>query len=333
MKKLIVLALAVVLIFTIGIFIVGNKGSSVGGNTSEADTPGVESLMGRGWLALEDGDWQRADEFFERVLDIDHQHAPAYLGKLCAELNIKAEADLANHVRPLDDMRNYQRALQFADARYKAKVTGYNQAIMARMQEHQIGSIIQLGGYNWRVLDVKDGKALIITENIIERRPYNVDAKEITWETCTLRKYLNGEFLQTFTNEEQGRIAETRISNPDNLWYGTTGGNDTVDKVFLLSLEEVNKYFGDSGDYQNKRRKEYSNGKWVSADNGYGFSNANDSDRAAHYSSQASWWWLRSPGCGSSDAASVGVSGGVIVNGLLVGNVHNGVRPALWLNL
>jgi len=119
----------------------------------------------------------------------------------------------------------------------------------------KIGSIIPFGNYKWRVLDVQDGNALIITEDVIEERPYNEENEGVTWRTCDLRKYLNNEFLRKFTKEQQGRIVEKKIPNPDNLWYGTKGGRDTRDKVFLLSLEEVDKYFGNSGDYLNKRRK------------------------------------------------------------------------------
>jgi len=74
-----------------------------------------------------------------------------------------------------------------------------------------LGGVIQFGGHDWRVLDVQNNRALIITENIIERRPYNVELDDVTWETSTLRRYLNGEFLQKFSREDQARIAETRI--------------------------------------------------------------------------------------------------------------------------
>ena len=300
----------------------------------EADAaPTVESLMKRGWMFLEDEEWKQADEYFDWVLDIDPEHAPAFLGKLCVELKIKDEANLANRVKPLDNMRNYQRALRFADACLSKKLEGYNQAIKARPL--QVGSVIQFGGYDWRVLDVQGNKALIITEHIIEQRPYNVELTEVTWEMCTLRKYLNGEFLQKFSKEEQARISETRINNPNNLWYGTAGGNDTTDKIFLLSLEEADKYFGNSGDYENKRRKSWDdkNDKWVSADDGFAFSNVNDSDRIAQYNNQVSWWYLRSPGRSSLLAAPVFYDGPVYVRGLSVGSARGGVRPALWLNL
>jgi len=345
MRKLIVFKLALVIAaFSLAVWLIGNDTSSIGGSIFEAQpvdaaaAPSVESLMKRGELALEEGKWSRADEFFERVLDINPEHTPAYLGKLCAELEIMSEADLANHEKPLDNMRNYQLALRFADARLSAIVTGYNEAINKRISERErmIGAIVQFGGYDWRVLDMQNNMALIITEHIIEQRPYNVERANVTWETCDLREYLNGEFLQKLSIEDNVRIAETRNNNPDNLWYGASGGNDTTDKIFLLSLEEVDRYFGNSGDYQDKRRKKYEeqlpSGKWISAKNGNAFSNANDSDRIAKHNDKVSWWWLRSPGSGSHNAADVHTFGNVNVSGSYVLLDFGGVRPALWIN-
>jgi len=192
---------------------------------------------------------------------------------------------------------------------------------------------LQFGDYMWFVLDVQNDKALLITEDIIEKRSYNDAWTGVTWETCGLRKYLNGKFLQKFTKEDQRKIVETQISNPDNLWYGTPGGWNTFDKVFLLSLEEVDRYFGNSGDYQNKRRKGYEHGKWVTTNNGWYLSNAHDGDRAAKFGNEACWWWLRSPGSIGSRAADVAGSGDVYIIGGDVIVASGGVRPALWLNL
>ena len=193
---------------------------------------------------------------------------------------------------------------------------------------------LQFGSYKWRVLDVQSDKVLLITEDVIEKRRYHAQGTGITWKTCDLRKYLNGEFLQKFTEEERRKITETPICNTDNLWYGTKGGNDTVDKIFLLSLEEVDRYFGDSGDYKNKRRKKYDNGKWVADSNGWYLSNANDSDRGAKDAKgEACWWWLRSPGNPNTSAVRVGDGGSVTVTGGSVRTLSGGVRPAFWLNL
>jgi len=170
---------------------------------------------------------------------------------------------------------------------------------------------LQFGGLHWRVLDVAEGKALIITEDVLEQRAYDARDTGVTWETSDLRKYLNGEFLQTFTQEEQEKIIEMRIENPDKSVHGTQGGNSTDDKIFLLSLEEAERYFAD------------------------------DNDRIADYGRDGTviWayielgWWLRTPGNESGSAISVSPNGSIDIDGGGVGGSAHEVRPALWLNL
>ena len=196
-----------------------------------------------------------------------------------------------------------------------------------------IGNTMKFGGYDWRVLDVQNGQALLLSDKVIESRRYHSNDVTTTWAKCELRGYLNGAFYNSF-GQEKSRIIETPISNPSNLWYGTDGGSSTHDKVFLLSLEEVDKYFGNSGDYVNKRRKKYENGKYVAAAGGWAFSNENDNSRiATDASGKACWWWLRSPGNYGIAAAGVTDVGSVYVRGLRVSFASGGVRPALWLNL
>ena len=198
----------------------------------------------------------------------------------------------------------------------------------------EIGSIYPFGGFDWRVLDVENNKALLITEKIIEQRAYNVDWTDITWENCTLREYLNGEFLNKL-GVAKSAIADTDNLNSDNPWYGTVGGRATTDKVFLLSLDEVCRYFGDSGNLRNKKRYECNeNGKFVPSSDGYYIHDQyNEARKACNAAGEAFWWWLRSSGGASNNAASVLGDGIVRVYGLLVNCGEGGVRPALWLNL
>jgi hypothetical protein len=197
----------------------------------------------------------------------------------------------------------------------------------------KIGSIETFGKRDWRVLDIQDGKALLLSEQIWDQRPYHRSEERITWENCTLRKELNDEFFKLIPQVVRAKIARAKISNNKNGWYGTDGGEDTDDNIFLLSLEEVDRYFGDSGDYANKKRKDRKAGKYILANNGYWFSNDFDKDRIAIYNGAASWWWLRSRGGGSNIAARVDDAGAVDVGGYGVADVSGGVRPALWLNL
>ena len=198
----------------------------------------------------------------------------------------------------------------------------------------QAGDKILFGNYEWRVLEVQNNTALIITEYIIEQRAYHNAYKDITWADCSLRKYLNSEFYDRFSAAEKLRIIPVLNKNPDNQWYGTKGGRDTQDSIFLLSIEEtVCRYFGDSSS------KLYSPGK----NQRYWFErkDKNNSKRIARLESRKEgswWWWLRSPGRVSIKAVYIHGDGniGIQGNNILKGNISDGeckggVRPALWL--
>ena len=154
----------------------------------------------------------------------------------------------------------------------------------------------------WRVLAVEGGRALVISEGIIDNRIYNVQYEAVTWEGCDLREWLNGDFYDGLPEGMKEGALTTQVVNDDNPDYGTPGGNGTSDKVFPLSIGEAEKYF------------------------------SNDDDREATYKGEAGWWWLRSPGGHTGYAASVHGGGNIHDYGSYVSNNH-GVRPALWLSL
>lgn len=202
------------------------------------------------------------------------------------------------------------------------------------MADVTIGSIVPFGRYRWRILDMKDDAALIITESIVEQRPYHDAYKDITWADCALRRYLNGDFYDGFSAVEQSRIVPVLNKNADNEWYGSNGGADTQDRVFLLSIEEaVCRYFGDSSSKlydprKNKRywfeRKDENNGKRIA--------------RLAPGNEGVWWWWLRSPGRVNVKAVyihgdgNIGIQGNNVLKGNLSdGRCTGGVRPALWM--
>lgn len=199
----------------------------------------------------------------------------------------------------------------------------------------QIEDIVSFGSYEWRVLDIQNNTALLITEYIIEQRAYHDAYVDATWADCALRKYLNCEFLGKFSAEDQARILPVINKNLDNQWYGTRGGVDTQDTIFLLSMEEVVcRYFGDSSS------KLMNPGK----NQRYWFErkDENNSKRAARLedSKGICWWWLRSPGRVGVKAVYVHGDGniGIQGNNILKGNISDGrctggVRPALWLKL
>ncbi len=190
----------------------------------------------------------------------------------------------------------------------------------------QVGDIITFGSYpqdadgtvksiEWQVLAVEDGKVLLISCYGLDAKPYNEEWTEVTWETCTLRTWLNEDFYQeAFSKDEQNKISLTNVENRDNEVFGTAGGNDTEDRIFLLSLDEVNTYFA-----SDENRICYPTE--LAVKNGYYIGHNGACD-----------WWLRSPGSDGRLAARVFFSGLVDEAGYHVDSFDHDVRPALWYN-
>ena len=168
----------------------------------------------------------------------------------------------------------------------------------------------------WLVLEVKDGKALVISKYALDHKPYNTSETDVTWETCTLRKWLNNDFINAaFSAEEKAMIPTVTVSADKNPKYDTNPGNATQDQVFLLSITDVNKYFSSGGARQCKPTN------FAVANGAYKCDNGNCS------------WLLRSPGHNQDIAAEVTDDGYVFVFGSSCGNALCGVRPALWIDL
>ena len=435
-------------------------------NNSKTNT---SPLLKRAFLFLEDENWQEADEYCEKVLDIDPENAYAYLGKLMAELHIKKQEHLKSQKEPFNKSNNYQKAVRFGDIALKKELSGYikfinerneknrlteiyctasvkmghaksendynsvaqtfnsisdfkNSKVMAekcrkradelkqerlkREEEERIerdriaeinriaaekaakkrkkviaiaapvlcacivfvillvtvimpainkhdfiskygqktydmfgliekGSVIKFGTYEqdndnsngaedieWQVLDIKDNKALVISRYALDCQQYNTSYTDVTWETCSLRLWLNSNFLDTaFSEKEQAIISDSTVYAQVNPKHSTDPGNDTTDKVFLLSIEEAYEYFS-----LNEERicvptaHAVANGAYIS-------------DRSSGRDIAGCWWWLRSPGHYQTYAAYVYISGFVYENGYDVSGGNYAVRPAIWIDL
>ena len=183
------------------------------------------------------------------------------------------------------------------------------------------GRIIEFGGYAWRVLDVQNDRVLIVTEDIIQISKYHEES-DATWRDCSLRKHLNSDLYNSFGEDDRARIIKAVNKNANNPWFFVNGGGDTEDRIFLLSLEDVCRYFGDSSiKLQNKGDQDM-------------IDDSNNSNRIAQYNSEPCWWWLRSVGHGTDDAARVARSGRIDVRGDYINDgIGGGVRPALWLSV
>ena len=167
----------------------------------------------------------------------------------------------------------------------------------------------------WLVLDRQDNNALLISRFALDCRQYNNTLTAITWETSSLRSWLNNSFLnEAFSSEEQNKILTTQVNADKNPTFSTNPGNNTSDKIFIQSIIESNQYFP-SDNARQVRATDYAiaKGAYLGVDGN-------------------AWCWLRSPGYDSEKAAGVMTSGGIDDFGDDVyGDVCGSIRPVLWV--
>ena len=175
----------------------------------------------------------------------------------------------------------------------------------------------------WRVLHNADGKLLLLSDQNLDCKKYNEEYTSVTWETSTIRTWLNSDFQSAaFSTKEADAVVETEVVNAENPEHHTPGGNTTTDEVFLLSIGEAkNTAYGFTDSYSSTDTRVALNTEYAKAQGAYTYSNG------------AGEWWLRSPGDDVNYAAFVNASGDVDYYGYLVGSYSIAVRPAFNLNL
>ena len=179
---------------------------------------------------------------------------------------------------------------------------------------------IDFGGERWLVLEKDGDKQLIISQHILFTLHYHNSTTTTTWETSDMREFLNGEYYNTFDASSRAQIRTVINENLDNQWHGTDGGNDTEDKIFMLSLREVAKYFGGLDKLYNRPTPTTS----------YITDEYNEAREATTKEGYSRPWWLRSPGDGSH-TASIIMFGPILMYGDHVFQSW-GVRPAMWIS-
>ncbi len=172
----------------------------------------------------------------------------------------------------------------------------------------------------WIVLE-KDSSdnIFVVSKYALDCQCYNGSSSNVTWESCSLRKWLNSEFLSSaFSAYEQNIIKSAVVDADNNSAPDINPGHNVIDKVYLLSIAEINNYFI-SADARKCRPTPYavSRGACSDSDNNVGFC----------------CYWLRNSGDISIDAAGVSESGNVFNYGFVNSGVIDGVRPALRLCL
>ncbi|MEI6580529.1 MAG: DUF6273 domain-containing protein, partial [Eubacteriales bacterium] len=179
----------------------------------------------------------------------------------------------------------------------------------------------------WRVLSNTNGELLVMAEKILDSKAYNQVQTNVTWETCSLRSWLNNDFYNSaFNSFERSRIKMSAVVNADNPQYGTEGGNNTSDKLILLSYADtINTAYGFSSSFSTYDTARQAQGTDFSKSNGLFVSREGLSLGNSH-------WWLRTPGVDSDYAC--GVYGyGIVDYYDYVNSTSIGIRPAFKISL
>ncbi len=211
---------------------------------------------------------------------------------------------------------------------YKESKDKLNKCIIEQFKNTNIGDSFFIGTYEqdnnlsngkeiieWLAIDKRDNKLFVISKNSIDCVPYHTTKEDVTWETSTLRKWLNNEFIiSTFSEKEEELISTAVVpaDKNDKYKFYTDPGNTTQDKVFLLSINEVEKYFPT----QESRQCQGTKYAIETKNNGY----------------LDVYWQLRTPGETQDQKAHVTHTGHIIYSGYYV-DVGYGIRPAMWIDL
>lgn len=206
-----------------------------------------------------------------------------------------------------------------------------------------LGDLVEFGSYEqdnkketadeaivWRVIDRKvngdSKKLLLISEKVLDAHAFDTELKGAKWATSDLRTFLNGSFIEAaFSAEEQAKLIETENATADNGRYIVDSGEDSTDKVFVLSKEEAEQYLAKRG-WQKAEATVYSqNRDGIGGEYDHGVTVDPDYGTAA--------WWLRNAGENDINAMYMYYYGAVCEEGTLVRNTFVGVRPCVWVDV
>lgn len=242
------------------------------------------------------GDYQGAYEAYERVYqasgDVDAHNSALHYRYKAAEKQLTGE----------DEALAYKNYKALAKENYKDSAEKFVNLEKKHLKNTKIGEKVSFADMDWRVLDKKKDQVLLIKDKAIGSLAFDngeAKAKFVTWATSSARNWLNTTFLEeNFLDGERTLLADTAVKNAANPTYGTAAGEDTTDKVFLLSYDEVEKY-----------------------------------TEALHETE--SCWWLRTPGANENTMCFVYRDKTVMDYGYTVwsGNTKITIKPAVWVNV
>ena len=210
-----------------------------------------------------------------------------------------------------------------------SRIVDFSKEIIPKSHEENLEckinrETIEFGGYDWYTLKEEADKVLLLSAEVIGLEKYHDTFEDVTWEDSSIRKFLNNDFYDSFKSEEKLQIAPSQMYNEGNPWYSVSGGQKTIDRIFLLSIEEVVRYLGDNGQLRKPNNKYFIDDKY------------NLVRSAKYLDGSPSRWMLRTPGNSLDFVATVTIEGKIAMTGDFVNRPSTdlfnvGIRPSMWI--
>ncbi len=206
----------------------------------------------------------------------------------------------------------------------------YEQYKVEKFKTAKVGSTIYFGTFEqdndaangkediqWEVLAIEDGKALVVSRQGLACRQYHERDENVTWESCTLRAWLNETFWnEAFSEEEKGKILTVTVPVDKNIINEQDQGNPTEDRVFVLSSKELDTYLAEPEFRTSRATKQaVAEGAFANPTTGNG------------------WYWTRTVARYSNQVQTVDGYGEINKFGDGVAKEYYTVRPAMWITL
>ncbi len=267
----------------------------------------------------EDGNYAEAIEIFtalEDYKDSETQINECNYNNAINLVNSGNYKEALEIFKALDDYKDSSEQIDSIQSEYQIQIAEVGDYITFGTYEKDNDTSNGKEDIEWQVLEVQEDRILVISQYCLDVQPYNTTDESVTWETCTLRSWLNNDFfIEAFSEEEQAQIPTVTVTAEDDSTYGTGAGHDTQDKVFLLSENEVSEYTCKS-----TRATTYARAKgarYKTTGNGTLTSGC--------------FWWLRTPGSTQDCAHYMDYYDNI--RSAKVASNYIAVRPAMWISI
>jgi V8-like Glu-specific endopeptidase len=213
------------------------------------------------------------------------------------------------------------------------------------LKDAEVGQLVSFGHYEqdddpsttnedilWIVVDKNGSELKLMSLYCLDSAPFMSNDDPVQWSNSYVRQFLNNDFFnRAFSASEQTMIKSVTVKNAPNPLHGTSSGEDTVDKVYLPSLEEAMEYYGIENCIEGGYEGVYAQAT------PYAINHSISTERSGIWleipGSTNCWWWLRSSGGNDQNATEIGSGGYLSFNGADATEHHRGLRPIIHINV